>query len=134
MNKIMVVDDDPDILFSIKNGLEIESNKYKVFSAKSGKEFFNFLKNNEIPDLILLDIMMPEMSGWEVYDCLHKNTEWENISIIFLSARSDTVAKKTGKFLGDDYIEKPVVIDELIKRIEKVLKKKIKKNTNLNIS
>jgi DNA-binding response OmpR family regulator len=133
MNKIMVVDDDPDILFSIKNGLEIESNKYKVFSAKSGKECFNFLNNNEIPDLILLDIMMPEMSGWEVYDCLHKNTEWEDISIIFLSARSDTVAKKTGKFLGDDYIEKPVVIDELIKRIEKVLKKKIKKNTNINI-
>ena len=128
MDKIMVVDDDPDILFSIKNGLEIESNKYKVFSAKSGKECFDFLKNNEIPDLILLDIMMPEMSGWDVYDCVNKNPDWKNIAIIFLSARSDAVAKKAGGFLGDDYIEKPVAIEDLIKRIDQVQKKKKKRN------
>jgi len=70
-----------------------------------------------------LDIMMPEMSGWETFDKIKGNQNWGNIPVIFLTARTDNIAKKAGGFLGDDYIEKPFKIDELIKRIEQILKK-----------
>ena len=82
------------------------------------------LKNNEIPDLILLDIMMPEMNGWELFDKLKDNPSWGKIPIVFLTARTDRIAENAGQFLGDDYIEKPVKAEELRNIIEKTLKEK----------
>lgn len=124
MKKIMLVDDEKDQIFGIKTALEdTYSNEYEVIPAYSGAECFQLLKNNEIPHLILLDIMMPEMSGWEVYDKLKKNQSWKEIPVVFLTARSDEIAEKAGSFLGDDYIEKPVNAKELKLRIDKVLRK-----------
>ncbi len=121
--KIMVVDDNPDLRFSIKHGLENTDNEFNVTVVESAEACMNKLKNNEIPDLIILDIMMPEINGWEMFDKLKENNSWKNIPVIFLTARTDNVAKNAGKFLAEDYIEKPFELDDLIKRINKSLNK-----------
>lgn len=119
--KIMVVDDDPDILITIRNIFEREG--YEVFTVDSGKKCYEMLKNNEIPDLILLDIMMPGMSGWMISDRLKENPSWKNIPVVFLTVRTDSFAKKAASSLCEDYIEKPFDIEDLKKRIDKILKK-----------
>ena len=123
MTKIMVVDDDPDQISTVKYVLESLNEKYEVIGANDGTHCLQLLKDKLIPDLILLDIMMPEMNGWEVYNHLKENSLWKDIPVIFLTARTDRVAKNAGSFLGDDYIEKPFNRDELMKRIEEVLTK-----------
>jgi len=119
IKKIMIVDDKPDILLSIKNGLE-DCAEYKVIGAESGEKCLELLET-EMPDLILLDIMMPEMSGWETYDVIKENELWGKIPIVFLTARSDKIARDAGDFLGEDYIEKPFEIDNVMERIDKIL-------------
>ncbi|MCK5112341.1 MAG: response regulator, partial [Thermoplasmatales archaeon] len=68
VKKILIVDDDSGVNYTVKNGLEGLDADYKVESVESGEECLEFLQNDDIPDLILLDIMMPEMSGWETYN------------------------------------------------------------------
>ncbi len=120
--KIMVVDDDPDLLHSVKQILEEPESEYTVTCVSSGDRCIRSLENNEIPDLILLDIMMPEMSGWETLKNIQKNPSWKDIPIVFLTSRTDSIAETTGKFLAADFIKKPFDIDDLKKRIDKVLK------------
>ena len=122
--KIMVVDDNPDVLLSIKKGLEALEPDFEVVGVESGEECIELLKNGEIPDLIVLDIMMPGLSGWEVYNRIKENLDWSEIPIIFLTARTDETVRRVGRFLGDDYIEKPFETNELKERIKKVLRKK----------
>lgn len=77
-----------------------------------------------MPDLILLDIMMPGMSGWMLSDRLRENSLWKNIPVVFLTSRTDERAKKASSSVCEDYIEKPFDIKNLQKRINKILKKK----------
>ena len=121
--KIMIVDDEPDILRSIKQLFEGMDDDYKVTCASSGIQCLKLLENNEIPDLILLDIMMPGMDGWKIFDTIRENLLWKNIPVLFLTARTDDISVKLGSFLATDYIEKPFDIDDLKKRIDYVLKK-----------
>ncbi len=124
MKKIMLVDDEKDQIFSIKTGFEQEyPNEYEIIGVESGKKCIELLEKNVEPDLILLDIMMPEMDGWEVFDKIKANQLWRKIPIIFLTARSDGLAKSAGSMIADDYIEKPIDIQELKIRIDNVLKK-----------
>lgn len=118
--KILVVDDDPIQRFTIKEVLQ-SSGDFQVIDAENGQKCLELLKNNQIPDLILLDIMMPQMSGWNVFDQLKENTLWKNIPIIFLTARTDETARKAGQFLGEDFIEKPYDRTDLISRINKAV-------------
>jgi len=120
---IMLVDDSIDIIYTVKNGLEDISDTYNVEAVKSGEECLQTLANkNKLPDLILLDIMMPNMSGWEVYDRIKENKKWSDIPIVFLTARTDKVAENAGRFLGQDYIEKPFEINDLKNRIDRLLR------------
>ena len=121
MKKIMVVDDEEDQLFTIKKTLEYADKEYEVITLNNGNNCLQYLKNNEKPDLILLDIMMPEMTGWELYDKIKENDDWRNIPVVFLTARTDETAEKAGKFFGEDYIEKPFDAEDLIKRINKII-------------
>jgi DNA-binding response OmpR family regulator len=124
MKKIMFVDDEKDQIFAVKSGFEtLYPDQYEIIAVNSGKQCFDFLKKKIIPDLILLDIMMPKMDGWEVFDKLRGNDAWKHIPVIFLTARSDGFAVNAGRMIGDDYVEKPVEIDELKTRIEAVLEK-----------
>lgn len=119
----MIVDDDNDQLLTLRIALEKLDIDYDVIAANSGELCLELLKNNEGPDIILLDIMMPGMSGWEVYHILKDNASWMDIPIVFLTARSDRMAKNAGKLLGDDYIEKPVEVKELKIKIDRILEK-----------
>lgn len=120
--KVMVVDDDVGIIYTIKRGLE-GTDEYEVTTVTSGVECIDILKDDKIPDLILLDVMMPEMSGWETYKKLKDNDKWKNIPLVFLTVRTDRIVKEAGGFLNDDYIEKPFKVPELKARIEKILRK-----------
>jgi len=120
VKKLLVVDDNPDVIFSVRNGLEKFKKGYTIIGAESGKECLELLETNT-PDLILLDIMMPELSGWKTFDLIKGNDSWKNIPIVFLTARTDNVAKNAGGFLGEDYIEKPFEIKDLKERIDKIL-------------
>jgi len=127
MRKIMMVDDEADQRHTLKILLgERNNNEYELLEAKSGTECLQMLKNNQIPDVIILDIMMPGMSGWEAFEKIKENPTWNKIPVIFLTARTDETAKKAGGFLGDDYVEKPYDINELIESIDKVIEKKKK--------
>ena len=116
----MVVDDEPDIIYSIKEGLYTE---FEILSAESGKQCLKILET-ELPDIILLDIMMQDMSGWETFNEIRENPSFRTIPIVFITARTDEIAKDAGCFLGDDYIEKPFEISDLKVRIDKILKTK----------
>ena len=125
MKKILIVDDDQDQLFSLKTALEnTHEDSFEVITAESGGECIEYLLQGASPNLILLDIMMPNMSGWEVYDKIRDNFDWKDIPIVFLTARTDRVAENAGEFLGDGFIEKPIEIDQLSKRISQILERK----------
>jgi CheY-like chemotaxis protein len=130
MKTILVVDDNPDVIHSVRLGLEDSTQEYHILSAENGHKCLELLKNNIIPDIILLDIMMPQMTGWEVFDHIKKDPSLTTIPIIFLTARTDRIAKNAGSFLGDDYIEKPFDISDLKKRIEIVIRNKKLSNNN----
>ena len=128
MKKIMLVDDEKDQIFFIKTSFEnLFGKDYTIVPAESGEKCFELLNKKNIPDLILLDIMMPKMNGWEVFDRLRANPEWKNIPIIFLTARTDEFAEHAGVLIAEDYIKKPIEIKELITRIDNVLKRTKKK-------
>jgi len=123
--RILVVDDNPDILITIKEGLEAIDDGVEVMGVESGEDCISLLSREKIkPDVILLDIMLPEMSGWEIYNRLREKEEWKDIPIIFITARTDEKAHKIGSFLAEDFIEKPFDIRELKERIERVLEKR----------
>ncbi len=122
MKKIIVVDDEEDQLYTVKKTLEYADKDFDIVTINSGNNCLQYLKNNDKPDLILLDIMMPEMTGWELYDKIKENDNWRNIPIVFLTARTDETAEKAGKFFGEDYIEKPFDAENLLERIKKIIK------------
>jgi CheY-like chemotaxis protein len=128
MIKIMLVDDEKDQIFCIKAGFEeLFGKEYEIIPADSGKQCIKLLEKNIVPDIILLDIMMPKMNGWEVFDKLRANKEWKKIPVVILTARSDGFAEHAGGLIADDFIEKPIDIKELKTRIDNVIKKKSKK-------
>jgi len=121
VKRIFIVDDEPGVVLSVRRGLETLDKDLIVVPFRSGKKFFEFINENNKPDLILLDIMMPDMSGWEILKRIRSNPYLEKIPVIFLTARKDYVAKNAGEFLAEDYIEKPFRIPELKERIDKIL-------------
>ena len=122
MKNIILVDDEEDQRFSIKLALESTfPGDYNIILTESGEKCFELLKNDGAPDLFILDIMMPGMSGWEVFDKLHDNPNWRHIPVIFLTAQTDKIAENAGELPGDDFIEKPIEVEKLKIRIDKVL-------------
>ena len=121
MKKIFAVDDEWDLLFTIKKGIEYFNYKYKVKTLDTGKKLFQQLEK-EIPHLILLDIMMPDMNGWIVLKKLKSKTEWSRIPIIFITSVVDDASKRKARLAGDDYLEKPFTFDDLNQKIKNILK------------
>lgn len=121
MQKIFCVEDDDNIreltVYALKqNGYEIEG-----FSC--AKELFSALEN-EIPSLVLLDIMLPDTDGLEILSLLRKNAETQNLPVIMLTAKSGELDKVKGLDGGaDDYITKPFSIMELISRVKALLRR-----------
>ena len=124
MKKILMVDDEADQIYTMKTLLEDSSDEYELIGVENGNKCLQLLKNGALPDLIFLDIMMPQISGWELFNTIKENPEWKNIPIVFLTARTDEVAVNAGKFLGDAFINKPYNADEVLKIIKEKTNKK----------
>jgi two-component system alkaline phosphatase synthesis response regulator PhoP len=116
---ILIVDDERDILELLKYNLEKEG--YRVLTAHNGKEALRFVKQH--PDLVVLDVMMPELDGWEVCKAIRKDPATAKTPIVFLTARDSEVDEVVGLELGaDDYITKPVKVRTFLARVKRALK------------
>lgn len=120
--KIMVVDDEPDQIFSLKLILEHDS-EYEIIGANNGLQCLELLEKSKIPDLILLDIMMPKMNGWDVLEQLKKKSEWKDIPVIFLTALTAKDKRNKDVWKADGYIEKPYDLEDLKKTIKSIINK-----------
>lgn len=117
---ILIVDDEPHIIELEKAILEMEG--YRVISAENGEEALSLLKK-ETPDLVILDMMMPKMSGREVCEKIRENSKTKNLKVVFVTvARFSEIGKDKLKNLQvADYITKPFENEEFIKRIKKIV-------------
>ena len=119
--KILVVDDDPDIVEILRYNLSLAG--YEVKSASNGKECIEKAKLF-LPQIILLDVMMPEMDGIEACSLLQKIPSLVNTRVIFLSARNEEYTQLSAFDAGaDDYISKPVKPKILLKKITSIIKR-----------
>lgn len=118
--KILLVDDEKDIVEFLQYNLEQEG--FQVISAYNGSEAIS--KLSEKPDLIILDVMMPKMDGYEACSIIRGTDGFENVPIIFLTARSSELDEVHGLNLGaDDFIQKPISPKKLIARVNSNLRK-----------
>lgn len=119
MHKILIVDDEPNIVMSLEYLLRRKS--YNVFIARNGSEAIEAVDTN-MPDLILLDIMMPDVDGYEICERIKRDPATQHIKIIFLSAKSKKSDIEKGYELGADmYMVKPFSNKELLDQITKQL-------------
>lgn len=116
--KIMVVDDDSTTVMVVKAILSIHG--FEVTTATSGQECLDRV-NNEKPDLILLDIMMPKMDGWQVLRKLKKNKVTDKTPVLMLTVKEDVGEAPELRDVVSDYITKPFSKTDLIGRVKKVL-------------
>jgi two-component system alkaline phosphatase synthesis response regulator PhoP len=118
---ILIVDDESDLLDLIEYNLEKAG--YNVLKAENGQTALK-LARKHLPDLILLDVMMPRMDGIEVIRELKEDAQLRNKPVIFLTARSDEKTELEGLELGaDDYLSKPISTAKLLSRIKTVLRR-----------
>lgn len=119
--RILLIEDNPEMAENIASILELA--QYDVLCAHNGKQGVSLAQQNQ-PDLILCDIMMPELDGYGVLHILHQDPGTANIPFVFLTARADKGEVREGMNLGaDDYITKPFDTTDLLKVIEMRLKK-----------
>jgi DNA-binding response OmpR family regulator len=117
--KILVVDDDPYILMSLE--FLMKKNGYEVMVARNGTEALEIL-NTAIPDVVLLDIMMPDVNGYDICAHIKNSTTLKNSKVIFMSAKTkDSDIKKGYKVGASLYIKKPFSTRELVKDIKALL-------------
>lgn len=123
MKKILIIDDEEDLAFFVKANLEL-SEGYEVNTATSGKEGLKVAGQYQ-PDIILLDIMMPGMDGYETLDKLKGSRRTMAIPVVMLTAKADEESKiKAATLYNEDYLIKPVQIDVLKAKIEEVLQRR----------
>jgi DNA-binding response OmpR family regulator len=119
MARILIVDDEPEIVRGLEDNLRFEG--YKTFTATDGETALA-IAAREAPDLVILDLMMPRMSGWEV--CRSLRSRGIDVPIIMLTARGAEPDRVRGLELGaDDYITKPFSLRELLARVRAVLRR-----------
>jgi len=119
MKKILIIEDDLAILRGLKDNLEYES--YEVMTATDGETGYNLIQEKK-PDLIILDLMLPKMSGYEL--CRKVRVEGNTTPILMLTARGEEVDRILGLDLGaDDYVTKPFSVPELLARIRALFRR-----------
>ncbi len=119
--KILLVDDEPDILEIV--GYNLSNEGYQVITAENGSEGVKKAKK-ELPHLIILDVMMPEMDGIEACELIRKNPDLKNSIITFLTARGEDYSQVAGFDAGaDDYITKPIKPKVLVSKVKALLRR-----------
>jgi DNA-binding response OmpR family regulator len=121
LKKIVYIEDDIEMTYLIK--MILERRGYEIISTNNGLEGFD-LVSNEKPDLILLDLMMPDIDGWDIYHQLKSSGQTENIPVVVISAKAQPIDKVLGLQVAkvNNYIAKPFKPQELIEVIENILK------------
>lgn len=131
-SKILMIDDEEDICFFTKSVLE-GTGKYEVIVSLKAKEGIELAKSHK-PDLILLDVLMPEMDGSKVAECLYEDESTKAIPIVFLSAvaapmalfttllENENLNQRSEKKSRHYFIQKPITAQELLDRLESILK------------
>lgn len=118
-SKILIVDDEPNILLSLE--FLMKKSGYEVFIARDGSEALEIIQKYT-PDLVLLDIMMPEVDGYEVCQFIRKNQALANIKVVFLTAKSRQEDIDKGYAMGADlYLTKPFGTKLLMEKIKSLL-------------
>lgn len=127
---IAIVDDEPDIVELIT--LQLSKAGYKVHAFNDGMSFLRSLQSVALPELIILDVMLPGQDGFDICKQLKKQKETAHIPIIMLTAKTEEIDKVLGLELGaDDYVTKPFSIKELTARVKAVLRRKLPEDKNM---
>jgi len=117
--KVLIADDEPNIVAALEYLLQ--RNGYEVHVARNGDEALKLIEQHQ-PDLVLLDVMMPLRSGYDVCQRVREREDWRHIKIVMLSAKGRDVEVNKGMSLGADlYITKPFSTSELVARINDLL-------------
>ena len=120
MKKILIVDDEPNIVMSLEYIFKKEN--FEVFIARDGSEALEIAELN-VPDIILLDIMMPNVDGYQVLRFLKESVKLRDIKVVFLSAKNKLSDIELGLQLGaDKYITKPFSTKKIVKEVQDLLK------------
>jgi two-component system alkaline phosphatase synthesis response regulator PhoP len=119
--KILIVDDEPDLVETVRYPLEMEG--YQVLVAYNGEEGLNQARKDS-PDLIILDLMLPKLDGYKVCRLLKFDERYKHIPILMLTAKTQEKDRLLGKETGaDEYMTKPFDIDQLLEKVKSYLSK-----------
>jgi len=117
--KIVYIEDEQEMIDLVS--LILSRKGYEIIGANGGREGLEIVKS-ELPDLILLDLMMPDLDGWDVYQQLKAEEDTSDIPVIVITAKAQSIDKVLGLHIAkvDDYISKPFSPQDLVKSIERV--------------
>ncbi len=120
IRRVVCVEDEPEMIDLYR--LILNRRGFEVIGADGGREGLEFVREHQ-PDLVLLDLMMPDMDGWEVYKQLKADSSTAEIPVIVVTAKAQSIDKVLGLHIAqvDDYISKPFSPQELLDSVEKVL-------------
>ena len=119
MKKILIVDDEPNIVMALE--YTFKKNNFEVFIARDGQEALDILKN-QLPDIIILDVMMPMVDGFATLEQIKKDERLRHCKVIFLSAKNKEKDTEKGLSLGANlYVVKPFSIKKLIEQVQELL-------------
>jgi len=123
MPKILIVDDEAHIRLLLEQTLEdLEEKNVEIFCAEDGKKALDLISKH-MPELIFLDVMMPELNGYDVCKIVKKNPEYKNTYVIMLTAKGQEMDRTRGLDCGaNEYITKPFDPDEILKAATVILK------------
>ena len=118
--RIVYIEDEPEMIDLVR--LILSRKGYEVIGANGGREGLDKVRQN-IPDLVLLDLMMPDLDGWDVYQQIKADDSTKEIPVIVVTAKAQSIDKVLGLHIAkvDDYISKPFSPQELVDSVEKIL-------------
>ena len=120
MKKILIVDDEPNIVMSLE--YTFKKNNFEVFIARDGLEALDILKN-ALPDIIILDVMMPNVDGYNTLEQIKEDERLKDTKVIFLSAKNKEKDVEKGLALGADlYMTKPFSVKKLVEQVNELTK------------
>ena len=119
MQSILIADDDPTVVVALQYLLEKAG--FRVIVARDGQEALDAMKR-EVPDLLVLDVMMPRLSGYDVCERVRESPVWRHTRILMLTAKGGAIEERKGLALGaDGYMTKPFASQDLLGRIDRLL-------------
>lgn len=117
--RVLVVDDEPNIRLSLE--FLMRKAGYEVIGVEDGEAALEAFKD-AAPDLVLLDVTLPKLNGYEVCEAVRANPEWKGVRILMLTARGREIEREKGLALGaDDYVTKPFATKDVVERVQALL-------------